>query len=245
MPESKLFLVALATMIICNVSGQSSDTLFVASARQNSLRSYELATVVQSGLFNGTQYVEPKGTRDEHPFFLTDEWQQGDVEYKGQQYKNLALLYDITTDRLVSELFNGQPFVLVNEHLKRFSLGGRNFIRVETDSIQNDLPARGFYEEVYGGNTQVLVRHFKVKEERIESTTLQIYFTARSRHYILHGGRYERITNKSSVLKVLKDHKAEVRSFIKKEKLKFSSATLSQALASVASYYDTLKPVVK
>jgi hypothetical protein len=245
MPESKLLLVALAMIIICNVRGQSSDTLFVASARQNSLRSYELATVVQSGLFNGTEYVEPRGTRDEHPFFMTDEWQQGDVEYKGQYYKNLPLLYDVTTDRLVSELFNGQPFVLVNEHLKRFSLGGRKFIRVDRDSISNDLPAQGFYEEVYGGNTQVLVRHSKVKEERIENTTLQIYFTAKSKHYILHGGRYERITNKSGVLKVLKDHKTEVRSFIKKEKLKFSPGTLSSALAAVASYYDTLKPVVK
>jgi GH15 family glucan-1,4-alpha-glucosidase len=176
---------------------------------------------------------------------MTDDWQQGDVEYKGQHYEDLALLYDITTDKLVSELFNGQPFVLVKEHLKRFSIGGRNFIKVQTDSIYNDLPAQGFYEEVYGGNTQVLVRHVKVKEERIENAVLQIYFSPKSRHYILHGGHYERVTNKSSVLKVLKDHKAEVRSFIKKEKLKFSSATLSQALASVASYYDTLKPVVK
>jgi hypothetical protein len=245
MPESKLLLVAAAMTVLHSVSGQSSDTLFVTSARQNSVHAYELATAVQSGLFNGFQYIEPKGTNDEHPFFRTDEWQEGDVAYKGQVYKKLALLYDVTTDRLVTELFNGQPYVLIGEHLDRFTLAGRNFVKIDVSKPPgSSLGASGFYEEVYDGATQVLARHIKVREERIESATLQIYFTPKSRHYVLNNGTYTRITNKSSLLTALKEHKSELRAFIKKQKLKFSSAVLSQSLAAIASYNDTLKPAV-
>lgn len=245
MPQSKLLLTVLVMTIFLHASGQSTDTLFLAKAREKCVRSYEQATVVQSGLFNGSQYVEPKGTQDEHPFFISEEWQQGDVEYKEQTYTKLPLLYDISTDRLVSELFNGQAFVLVGEHLDRFTLGTRNFIKIQPEAIAaNGLPAAGFYEEIYGGKTRALARHVKIREERIESTTLQIYFTPKSRYYLLVGNKYVRITNKASVLKALNDRKSELRQFINKNQLKFKGIALARSVASIASHYDTIKSAV-
>jgi hypothetical protein len=229
-------------MLFHETSGQSSDTLFVAAALQNSIHSYNVATANQSGLYNGGDYAEPARTNENHPYFLNEDWQNGSVEYKGQVYENLPLLYDLTSQRLVSELFNGQLFSLVTEHVRWFTLGERRFVNIDNNSVNKSLPVSGYYEEVYDGRSTVLALHVKTREERIESSSIQVYFNARARYYILYNGNFVRITNKSSLLKLMSGNKSEMRSFINKQKLSFKRGALSNALAAAASHYDTLKP---
>ena len=245
MLKPKSFLAAVVLLVSAFASAQSPDTLFVSVARRNSLKTFETATVVQSGLFSGSQYNEPRRTNDEHPFFLSEQWLEGNVYYKGQVYENIALLYDITTDRLVSELFNGQPFALVTEHLVKFTVAGHRFVRIDNASVGNSLPASGFYELAYDGPTRTITRHVKVQEERIENNTIQINYEPKTRYYILVKGNYIRITSKGSLLKALVDHKTEVRSFLQRNKSSFKSPGLPATLAAVAAYYDTLTPTTK
>jgi hypothetical protein len=216
--------------------------LFVQRAFENSLKVYESATVRQSSLYNGSQYVEPTRTNDEHPFFIGEDWQNGEVFYKGQRYINIPLLYDLTSDRIVSELFNGQPFALVKEHLSSFKLGDREFDWIENRDVNNSLPVNGFYEVCYRGPSKVVLRHYKVQEERIEDNSLQQHFTYRVRNYLWHGGAFVRISNKAGLLKVLKDHKQEVRSFIRSKQINFKSRDLGDEVGAVADYYDSLNP---
>jgi hypothetical protein len=246
MPGPKLLIVFLMMMSNYDTLCQPSDTLFVASAVKNSIYSYKLATAHQSGLYNGGDFAEPPRTNEEHPYFLKEDWQTGSVEYKGQIYDTLPLLYDLTSQRLVTELFNSQLFTLVTEHVTWFTLEQRLFVNIDnTDNVNKGLPVSGYYEQVYDGRSKVLAHYVKVTDERIESSTIQIHFNFKPRYYILHNGTFTRITSKTGLLKLFADQKSELRSFIKQKGLSFRKDRLLKGLTAVANQYDilNLKPV--
>jgi hypothetical protein len=227
------------------VSAQTPrDTAFVTAAAKNAIRLYNENIQGQTGLYVGSQYKQPRRTNDEHPFFIDFDWQTGDVDYNGESFLSVPILYDVTRDIVVIEhYYSGDEMVLVNSKVSAFSIGDRKFVHLTGPLFLPGLPNPGFYETLYTGKTQVVARHQKNVEEHIEGRVVEIHFYPKVKYYVLHNGMYERVSGKGGLLKLLGDKKSELRSFIQKEKIQFKK-DYPAALARVAQHYDSLTPAI-
>jgi hypothetical protein len=216
----------------------SADTLFLGAAVKNTIKFYSKSIQGQASLYNGSQYKEPnRSDNDQHPFFGSDDWVFGTVNYDGEFYDNVPLLYDITADKVVTEnYYNADQIALVNEKLNAFTIGKHTFAKIS----HKTLPRSGFYQVLYDGESQVVVRRQKVIREKIVSQTIEIEFDPRYRYFLYKNGAYFQVRTKASVLRVLNDEKTALRQFISRQKIRFKHSP-ETALQLVAAHYDTLK----
>jgi hypothetical protein len=234
----KLLLFALLLTCWTAMAQNNADTLFLTSAISASVKEYKDVIRGQTSLYNGSEYREPRQTNDEeNPFFESTDWVFGDVVYDKKFFDHVPLLYDITTDRVITEnYYSAQQIALVSEKLSRFTFGNHTFLR-ETNST---LPKTGFYELLYDGTSKSLARRQKVIRETIVSQKLEVKFDPKNRYYVLKNGKYFPVKSKGSVLKLFEDEKPALRQFIKKARLKFASDP-AHNIALVAAQYDQIK----
>jgi hypothetical protein len=232
----------LIILIFCSFPGVAQtvpDTSFVTIAARNGMKTYERYVQGQTGLYVGSEYLQPPSDNVHHPFYVRNEWQWGDVEYNGELYENVPLLYDLSTDDLVTEQFyNGDEMVLVKAKVGRFSIEDHNFTNITAEQANMNVPL-GFYRINYDGPTRIISHHIKTYGEKIENNQVKHYYTPKSRYYILKDGKYEKVATKADILKVLQDKKSELRAYIRKKKIEISK-TSTAAIAELAKFYDTL-----
>ena len=215
----------------------TSDTLFLNSSITNSIKLYNQTIKGQTALYNGTEYKEPSQTNDEHPFFESEDWVFGNVTYEGKYYEHVPLLYDIVTDRLVTEnYYNAEEVSLVIEKINKFTFGDHIFIKENHKS----LPKSGFYELLYDGVSKAIARRQKVTREAISSQKLEIHFDTRNRFYVFKNNIFFPVKGKNSLLKLFEDEKQTLRQFIKKNNVRFKPDP-AKGIAQLAAQYDKLK----
>jgi hypothetical protein len=213
-----------------------ADTAFQTIAVNEAKKVSFAANASQSGLYNGVAFVEPPQTSyEQFPYYTTNDWLTGAVHYDGVLYENVALMYDIVSDYLITEISqNGTPIRLINEKIDYFVLNDLVFVKMD----QTDL-GKGFFARLYNGPTKVLVRYEKKKQEKIEDRALNIEYESKTRYYILKNEKYFSIRSKADLLKVLGDQKSELKQFIKQEHLRFTKKK-EISLTKVARFYDNI-----
>jgi len=171
----------------------------------------------QTYLYNGSIYRKPEQTGDSHPFFESDDWAYGTVRYNNQLFLNVPLLYDIMSDKLITENINAAEIQLVYEKLSGFTIGRHKFAKIEAKS----LPKNGFYEVLHDGPSQVVAWRLKLRRERIISLEIDITFDEKNRYYILKNDTYFPVKSKASLLQVFADEKVALKQFMGKNKLHY------------------------
>ena len=230
-------LCGLLTFAYCLAQPAKQDTSFLASAKQYQEALYNKFIHGQARLYNGSEYRDFFSKDDEHPYFGIDDWAYGDILYDEELYKNIPLFYDIYHDKVIAEhLLNGAKLELISEKVQRFSISGHTFVRLRRDEL--NVITEGFYDLLYNGSTKVYCRREKQLQRKIESNTIIERFDSKNRVYILHKGAYFPVRKKSSVLDVLSDRKQELKSFIKKNKIKFDD-NRENAIVRITTYYDS------
>ena len=218
-----------------------ADTTYLDAAIKNTVKLYHQAIGVQARLYNGSKYLAPEHTLEEHPYFFSEDWITGDVFYDGEYFQNVPLMFDLTSSHLVTEHFSsGHAFQLVQEKLRHFSISGHYFEKIENESVAGSLPQTGFYDVLYPGTTKVVVRRQKFLREKIESQTIHRSFDKRTRYFVFKNGAFSPVKSKASVLKLMGDQKQQLKKFIRQQKLSFSGDR-ELALKNLAEYYDTLR----
>src|SRR5690625_3456987 len=82
-------------------------------------------------IYQGYEYVPFLLPVSGMPFYLSKEWQKGDVVFKGRQYKGLPLLYDIFKDILILKSPDKMyRIALDGEKVQQFTLDHRRFIHI-------------------------------------------------------------------------------------------------------------------
>lgn len=98
----------------------------------------------------------------------------------------------------------------------------------------NKLPTEGYYMQFYGGKYSLYKRYtypsFVASIQNVKQTIT---------YYIYVDGKFHKINNKGSLLKVLKTNKEELEQFIKDNKLNFSKDK-DESFALVVQYYEKL-----
>ena len=200
----------------------------------------------QSAFYNGPKYYfyNPTATRGS-AYFQDKMASSGNVYYDDVAFKGVQLLYDLYKDELVTVLYdNYSYFSLLKENVQSFDLSGHHFININADSSGNNQGLKsGYYDELYRGRTEVLVKISKGIHETSSSTGTSEAFSsftpATQNFFVRKNNVYYRVTGEGSFLDLLKDRKKQLQKYIKTNKIKFKKDP-GQALADIAAYCDSL-----
>lgn len=192
-------------------------------------------------LYNGREYFTYDKRIRGNPFFETTTLTAGNISYDGGDYYNIPMLYDITSDEVVINLYNQNfKISLLTEKTEKFTFLNHSFYRMAKDSLHGVLLSAGFYDQLYRGNTTVLVKRKKVVSEKIIYNANDFSYQNDDHFYIKLDNKYAEITNKASLFKAFRNKKREVRKYLKKHRIKFKTDP-EKAILQSAEYYDQLR----
>lgn len=166
--------------------------------------------------------------------------QNGTVDYDGQIFENVRMLYDIYADRLVVLLdVYAAPCRLVSDKVASFDLHHSHFIRVADAGMGIKT---GFYDELYGGRSQVLNRPEKTLITSSKQSGIEHYFMPVQNYhqfFIRKDNKYYSIVDMNDAIAIFKDKKNELKKFIKDKHIQFNILP-EYSLVAVATEYDRL-----
>ena len=190
-------------------------------------------------LYNGKAwrnlYYMVKGDQ----FLLSKEFLPGTLTINGNYYKNILINYDIYNDEILTPKNHGYIVQLNKEMVDSFTVvaGGVKYRFV--NSHEDSLPViKGYTNELYRGKCVLFVKYKKEIEQLAVDDKYDLFYRT-YRIYLLKEGQIYQITSKNDLLRLLKDNKDLVKSYMKKNKLKVTKKEPSSFIPVIA-YYDSL-----
>jgi hypothetical protein len=190
-----------------------------------------------AGLYNGTEYImyDPRIKGD--PYFLAADLQTGDILYNGTLYKNIRMLYELTTGYVVVREFDqGVLMNLLTEKVGYFTLLNHVFIHLVPDST-NKIISNGFYDRIYNGSTTIYVRRQKTVFD--DQNNFEKSFIENDHYFIYKNNTFYAVSDKGSVLNVFKDRKKDIAKYLRQNNIKYKD-NAEYAMVKMAEYYDKL-----
>ena len=209
------------------------DSLVYEQALNQTINYNNSLATKTSGLYTGSLYVRDYYRVKGHPFFETDSLERGDVFYNGVLYKNVALLYDLSHDNLVTKYAEDANLVLVREKVAYFKLRGHLFV------AGSNAVDRGFYDVLYTGKIELLAQRKKELVPWSKSMEFDATFSQMNNYFIYKDSSYYKINSKQELLDALNDKKTALKDFISKNKPDFRK-NFEKALLGIVVYYDQI-----
>jgi hypothetical protein len=229
-------------LLICIPSLSLSAQAVDSSSRQIASKIidvYYQSLGEQSPLYNGSQYIEiPFIIQDGHPFFGSPGFINATIQFDGMTFDEVPTLYDIVRDQVV--ILDYHKYYKINlpaEKIQWFELSGHTFVHLVHDS-SNEIRT-GFYEQLYRGKVTLFAKREKKISQQYSNMEINNVVYSESFYYISKGNVFYQVTNKNSLLNILKPKQKEVQQYLKKNKIKFKKTPEKAALMAV-EYYDQL-----
>ncbi len=242
MRKSLVFIILFCSFYYHSFSQAAGiDSVSENPSLKNIVSLYYRSTGENSHLNNGSEYAGYDVNFIGNPFFDTTAMQPGSVYYDGTLYENLPILFDICNDAVIINRYNQDFRIrLVNEKIGYFSLLSHTFVRIVPDSASRLVIGIGFYDRVYKGKMEVLVRRKKIiKDDPVVNGEIKSRYKAVENYFIKRNNAYFPVRTEKSVVRLFKDRDKEIRRYIKKNKLSFKKQP-EYAIIQVARYYDQL-----
>lgn len=211
-------------------------TLLYSQSSSNSKEYYTwFDSVIGEGntsLYNGVIYIEKYRTeKGNHKFFLSNEYQVGDLIYDNQHYYNVLMKYDTYEDELIVKLPNQSSHLfikLVKEKINEFSikkltanLSTQNHRFIINSSFKNNKEGflLSFYKVINKtASITLLKKHHKNRREYMGSYGSLSKFSEKNYFAILYENVYYRIDSKKDLTRLFPDYKKNISAFYKKER---------------------------
>ncbi|MBI3221046.1 MAG: hypothetical protein HYZ44_16145 [Bacteroidetes bacterium] len=214
-----------------------SDTSFLTTSITNAKEIYTNAIRGQERVLNGSEYLEYQPTGKEHPYYLSNEWSEGNIEYDGQVFTNISFRYNTHTDEIIIEQESPYRMIqLVKSKVLHFTLNGHRFKSLYSKS----LPL-GYYDCLIEGDVCLYAKRVKELKETTSSGKVVREFTEKTRFLVKKNDIYYFITGKKALIKILSDHSQELTSFIRSERLRFKKSKIEASLVKAVDFYLKLK----
>lgn len=241
LPQVTLTLFLLVFSLTVFSQHAETDTLILSKAVAKAKTIYTNSIASNSHLLNGTQYKETIIHNYDigYPYFLTDDWiDSASIDYDGQVYQNISLMYDIVRDKIILDHpFSHFSIQLINEKIKSFKLTSHTFVFLKEDSSQTATIRAGFYDLLYNGTVKLYARRKKEINSIVEAPLVKTEFVDKNQFFVYKNGNYFPVKTRSSILKLFSDRKSPLRKYIKKEKLNFHKDR-DVALTKSVKFYD-------
>jgi hypothetical protein len=224
--------------------GMDSDTAYLNNISAQLVKNYNKSVSEQSRLYSGREYLpyDPSIKGDAYYPSSVTIWFNGEVNYDGIVYKDIPLMYDVYKDVVISLLYNKfSKYILLSERVHDFTFFNHHFVRIDADSLKNDKSgiSTGFYDQLYNGKNEVLVKRSKEIQNNSSSFGLETFFLEKHEYYVKTGNTYYKISSQGSFLNLLKDKKADLKQYIRANKIRFKKDPES-AMTKIAAYYDSI-----
>ena len=239
---TKFYLVSL--LLIINIRSLSQQILADSSSSlgyKSAVAFYNDTLHEELNVFNGREdkgyvYKFVEGT----PYFITDSWAKGTLNYEGKPYADVSLLYDVFKDELVYLYLDKISRVrLSKEKVSGFFISGHHFIQLTPDSVRSSSLPAGFYDELYHSSVSLLVKRTKNIQSFIRQTTEEFKVFSKDHYYLRKRDNYFAVGGKKSFLQNLSDKRKELQQYIKQNKLNFKKNP-EMAMIQTLAYYDQL-----
>ncbi len=178
--------------------------------------------VENTGLYNGTEYVEFFRTaNDRHKFYITREFTRGSLVYGRQFYGNVNLKYDLNADDILLDVGYKWKFPILKlfkDRITEFNLGGKTFINLGNE--YSDI-TEGFHEVLWSSDSLTLLKkHQKKKFRRIQQTVAYYEFADDNSYYFKDNDIIYTLRNKRDLIKVFPSRKKEINKLYSKNAFK-------------------------
>jgi hypothetical protein len=240
------FLVGFAATLTAKSSFAQvgpADSSSQQNAFNNAKALFQASLGPQSPLYNGPEYYFYDPLIKGNAYFMdVNAFTPGSVFYDGALYTGAPMLYDLYSDKVVILLYNHfSKFSLLNERVKSFDFLDHHFININADTISNKTSgiSSGFYDELYNGKTEVLVKRSKSIQSNTGTLASERFFSPAVEFYFKKNNIYYKISGQRSLLDVLKDKKKLVQQYIRTSQIKFHRDP-EDAMVKIATYYDHL-----
>ncbi|MCX2838922.1 hypothetical protein OQ279_12275 [Salinimicrobium sp. MT39] len=171
--------------------------------------------IQNTDLANGIEYVEQHIIRsDDHKYFQTMEYLNGNVIYDGQPYSNLDLRYNIFDDLLLTRIPTAGGATLIQlhkENVQVFNIDGHSFIALKGTSDEKPQ----FYEILLEGNDILLLKKHrkKIKKHLDQNFTYFEFKEDTPEYFVSINGNPEEIDSQRSVRKLFPNKEEQIQNF--------------------------------
>jgi hypothetical protein len=190
-------------------------------------------------LYNGiawrNQYYMMKGDQ----FLFSKEFLPGSLTINGNFYQNILINYDIYNDEILTPKNHGNIVQLNKEMVDSFTLVSGGVIYRFVNTQEDSLPEiKGYANELYRGKCILFVKYKKEIQQLAVDDKYDLFYQT-FRIYLLKEGKINQITGKKGLLKLLQDEKNQVKSYMKKNRLRVTKKEPASFIP-VIRYYDSL-----
>ena len=216
-----------------------SDSLIVSAPLNKAIQFYRESMKENLALYNGSEYEEYDFRIKGSPNFNNSYFTKETLSIDGVTYKDALLFYDLVKDQVVVKHYNNiLKIQLPALKVDSFSCKGHKFVNLNKEKI-SPRPYDNFYDLLYNGKTKLYAKRIKFIEESRSNYILTKSFSEKNHLYFYKDSILYQVKSKSSALKVLKEKKKDIKSYLRKNKISFSN-DLEKALISVLFFYDNL-----
>jgi hypothetical protein len=189
-------------------------------------------------LYNGRIWRNLNYTVAGDPYLLSNAFLTGSLTISGKSFSPLRLKYNLFEDELHIPTPSGEILQLNKEMVDSFTLQFNDkiyrFAAIPEDSVSG---LKGYVQILYSGKIDLYVKYSKkIKRSDFESRPDKYYQITRI--FCVQNKRSYLITGKGDLLSLSKDHKAQVKDFIRKNKLHVSKKN-PESFIPVFRYMDT------
>jgi hypothetical protein len=222
----KIWVVLISNIIAPAVSG--SNDIF----SQDTLKESQI-------LYNGRVWRNLYASIMGDQFLFSPELltRTGTVVMDGHVFRNVPLKYDIYRDELITETEHGILLQLNKEMVDSFSLNyfNHDYLFIRSDSAEE---YSGYINLLYKGRSSFLVKYLKkIELLAVEKKFDQFYQV--NRMYLVRGETIDQFAGRMEFFKLMGDHKREVRSYMKKNRIVPSKKDPATFIPLI-KFYDTL-----
>lgn len=154
-----------------------------------------------SPVLEGTFYKLEYAALDKNPYFQGAQWAKSELQYNGQFYSQVSLLYNAYKDLLLIrnttlQLSSIEPTLLNQQKVDGFMMHDREFVHLKDSLAPSYGP--GFYEKFFTGDS---ISFFikRIKNEYVRAK--EIEFISEDLFFLFDGENYVKYTGKKSLYK--------------------------------------------
>lgn len=174
---------------------------------------------------------------ENNPYYGFQEYDPGEVIYRGNLYTNQHLRWDLYKKNLVVLTPQSHLGVILNaRHVSEFRMHGRTFVHF-TPPKDSGLK-QGYYAQLFKGEKLLLLGYHTVNLESVTGK-IEKRFAFINRYYILMNGTSYLVRNTKSFTKLFPEYKKQIKRYVKDNSLSFSKDR-ENSLIQLAQYMEEI-----
>jgi len=190
-------------------------------------------------LYNGRLWRNLYSSVKGDQFFLSSEFLYGSVTINKKKFSNIRIRYDDYNDELITLSNLGNLLQLNKEMVDSFTLDfkGRtyHFANFQADSVKG---LQGYLNVLVNGKSSLYVKYKKEIASLAVDNKYDMFFQTH-KMYIVKDDVVYNISGKRDFLNMADDYKVQIRSYIKKNRLKVSKKD-PETFVPLVRFYNSL-----